>query len=139
MSLGLTSDLLVFPIVIINALIIKASLTGINRNNGVIFITLFFLLTHLCLTTLSYFQLRDLEDTYVTRIESAAFNAVLSALLAAFTYMLIGAIPIFKAPFFMLGWLPYSNVWKDLVIVALPAYIAHYTGKHVITDLLGDD
>lgn len=130
------SDLLVFPIVIFNALIIKASLTGIDRNNGVIFLTAFFMLTHFCLTLLTYAQRSHLEDSYVTVMEGATFNAVLSSMSACLTYLLISGIPFLKFPFFFLYWLPKSQIWADLFIVALPAYIVHYAGGYVITDLL---
>lgn len=132
----MTSDLLVFPIVILNALIIKASLTGIGKNNGVIFLTAFFLLTHFCLTILTYVQRGHLEDSYVTVMEGATFNAVLSSLSACLTYLVISGIPFLKFPFFFLNWLPYSQIWADLFIVAIPAYIIHLMGGHVITDLL---
>lgn len=130
------SDLLVFPIVIINAIIIKASLTGIGKNNGVIFLTSFFLLTHFGLTLLTYLQRKHLEDSYVTVMEGATFNAVLSSLSASVAYLMISGAPFLTYPFFFLRWLPHSQMWADLFIVAIPAYITHYAGGYVISDIL---
>jgi hypothetical protein len=130
------SDFLVFPIVIFNIIIIKLGLTRIGKNNSVIFLTTFFLLTHLCLTTLSYFQLYYLKDSYITRRETSVFAAVISALAATVTYVLISYIPILKNLFFILAWLPYSKYWLDAFIVALPAFISHFISGKIITDLL---
>jgi hypothetical protein len=136
MKLTLLSDLLVFPIVMLGAIIVKSLLLTIGITNSVIFMSCFFLILHLCFTGLMYMQLKDFQDSYVTRIESSAFSAVLTSLAALGTYALIGLLPFLKFPFFFLKYLPYSQIWSDLLIVSLPAFGAHMGGRLVATGLL---
>lgn len=129
-------DFLVYPIVILGAIAVRTLLLTIGIDNSLIFMSCLFLVIHLCFTTLMFAQIRDMQDSFITRIESSAFVAVLSALTSLCTYGLISAIPILKAPFFFLKWLPYSNIWGDLSIVALPAFLTHTIGRSVITGVM---
>ena len=130
------SDFLIFPIVIIGAIGLKALLLSVGISNQVIFLTTFFLVLHLSLTALMHVQINYLQDTYVTRLELSAFAAVVSAIVAVFTYMSIGLLPALKLPFFFLRYLPYSTRWMDLFIVALPTYVSHFIARLVATGLL---
>jgi hypothetical protein len=129
-------DTLVFPLVIINALLVKSLLLTVGINNSVIFLACFFLMIHLSLTTLMYYQIREYRDTFVSKMESSAFVAVISTLVALFGYTVLSALPFLKLPFFFLKLLPWSSVWGDLSIVSIPVFVSHVTGRLIISKLL---
>lgn len=129
------TDLLVFPIVILEAIIVKALLLFVGVSNSVVYMSCLFLLLHLSMTSLMRFQLRNLNDVYLSKIEASAFAAVITAGVTLMAYSVVGLLPMLKIPFFFLKWLPFSNVWMDLFIVSLPAYTSHLVARMVATSL----
>ena len=130
------SDLLVFPIIIIGSIGLKALLLSVGISNKIIFLSCLFLILHLAFMSLMYFQVHNLQDNYISKIELSVFSAVIISLVAICTYSAIGLAPILKLPFFFLKYLPYSMYWSDLFIVALPTYIAHVLGRMLVQSLL---
>ena len=130
------SDLLVFPIVILGAIGLKGLLLTVGIVNPIIFLACFFLIVHLLLTSLMHIQISTLQDSFVTRLEVSMFAAVVSAIVSISTYGVIGLLPMLKLPFFFLKYFPYSKIWSDLFIVALPTYISHFVGRLVAQGLL---
>ena len=128
----LISDLVIVPSIIISAIITRALLHILGMNNQVIFLSCFFLVVHLCMTLLMRFQLRDTQDHYLSKNEFSAFAAVITAGAVILTYIATGLLPILKAPFFLLKYIPTSKYWYDLLIVSLPA-----VPTHVISRLIG--
>ena len=136
MDLSILSDLLVFPIVITGTMLVKSLLLSVGISNDIVFLASLFLFFHLMLTVLMFVQVRHLQDTYITRLEVAAFAAVVSAIIGVSSYIIIGAMPILKSIFFFLKWLPYSKYWADLSIIAVPMYLSHLASRLVINGLL---
>ena len=136
MDLSILSDLLVFPIVITGTMLVKSLLLSVGISNDIVFLASLFLFFHLMLTVLMFVQIRHLQDTYITRLEVAAFAAVVSAIIGISSYIIIGAMPILKSIFFFLKWLPYSKYWADLSIIAVPVYLSHLASRLVINGLL---
>tara|TARA_A100001015_G_scaffold269180_1_gene320638 strand:+ start:768 stop:1181 length:414 start_codon:yes stop_codon:yes gene_type:complete len=136
MELSLISDLLVFPIVITGTMLVKFLLLTVGISNDVVFLAALFLFFHIMLTVLMYVQIRGLQDTYITRMEVAAFAAVISSIVGVTSYIIIGALPILKTLFFFLKWLPFSKYWADLSIIAVPVYFSHLASRLVINGLL---
>lgn len=136
MDLSILSDLLVFPIVITGTMLVKSLLLSVGISNDIVFLASLFLFFHLMLTVLMFVQVRHLQDTYITRLEVAAFAAVVSAIIGVSSYIIIGAMPILKSIFFFLKWLPYSKYWADLSIIAVPVYLSHLASRLVINGLL---
>ena len=136
MDLSILSDLLVFPIVITGTMLVKSLLLSVGISNDIVFLASLFLFFHLMLTVLMFVQVRHLQDTYITRLEVAAFAAVVSAIIGVTSYIIIVAMPILKSIFFFLKWLPYSNYWADLSIIAVPVYLSHLASRLVINGLL---
>ena len=130
------ADLLVIPIVIVEAILLRAILLLVGIQNSVVFLACLFLIYHISFTGLLYMQVRNLIDSYVTRLEVSMYSALLVSSVAIITYAAIGLFPILKVPFFLLRYLPYSNIWLDLFIVATPTYFAHVVSRMVSTGLL---
>jgi hypothetical protein len=86
--------------------------------------------------SLMYFQVRNLQDNYISKIELSVFSAVILSMIAIGTYSAIGLIPVLKLPFFFLKYLPYSAYWSDLFIVALPTYFGHVGARILVQGLL---
>ena len=89
MELSLISDLLVFPIVITGTMLVKFLLLTVGISNDVVFLASLFLFFHIMLTVLMYVQIRGLQDTYITRMEVAAFAAVISSIIGITSYIII--------------------------------------------------
>lgn len=136
MDLSILSDLLVFPIVITGTMLVKSLLLSVGISNDIVFLASLFLFFHLMLTVLMFVQVRHLQDTYITRLEVAAFAAAVSAIIGVTSYIILGAMPILKSIFFFLKWLPYSKYWADLSIIAVPVYLSHLASRLVINGLL---
>jgi hypothetical protein len=136
MDLSILSDLLVFPIVITGTMLVKSLLLTVGISNDVVFLASLFLFFHLMLTVLMFVQIRNLQDTYITRLEVAAFAAAVSSIMGIASYIVIGAMPILKSIFFFLKWLPYSKYWGDLSIIAVPVYLSHLASRLVINGIL---
>uniref|UniRef100_A0A6C0J6I3 Uncharacterized protein n=1 Tax=viral metagenome TaxID=1070528 RepID=A0A6C0J6I3_9ZZZZ len=127
------SDLLVFPLILIEAIALKAMLHGIGIANHVIYLSCLFLLLHLSFTGLMNFQLKNIDNNtpYLTKLEVSMFSAVFTSVVATGTYIIIGLIPQLKAPFFLLKYLPMSQYWYDLFIVSLPALLIHIGSRFI--------
>ena len=130
------SDLLVFPIIIIGSIGLKALLLSVGITNTVIFLSCLFLILHLSFTSLMYLQVYNLQDDYISKIEISVFAAVIISIVAICAYCVIGLIPILKTPFFFLKYLPYSANWSDLFIVAIPTYITHVLSRKLAHSIL---
>lgn len=131
-------DWLVFPIVILGAIIVKALLLTIGVDNSVIFMACLFLVLHLGLTGLMYMQIMSYQDSFISKIESAAFAAVVSSIVALLTYLTLSIFPFLKSLLFFIKWLPWNQIWGDLSVVAVPVFISHMIGRIVITGVLMD-
>lgn len=125
-----------FPAIMTIAILVKALLFSIGINNAIITMTVMFFMIHLSLTSLMYAQISHLQDTYITKMECAAFSAAISAIVAMGTYIVIGLMPSLKFPFFLLNLLPLSHLWKDLFIVSFPTFITHMAGRIISTGIL---
>lgn len=130
------TDLAVIPIVILEAIGLRALLLTVGISNTVIYLCCLFLVYHLSFSSLLSLQLRMLQDSFVSRFELSIFAAVITTLVAIATYCIIGLFPILKFPFFFLRYLPYSSLWSDLFIVAVPTYFAHFLSRFVAQTLL---
>lgn len=130
------SDLLVFPIVIFGAIGLNAILQSVGLTNKIIFLASFFLLCHLCFSTLMWFQLRSLQDTFVNKRELALFGAIAVAAVAVATYIVTGLFPITRLPFFFLKYLPGSQYWSELFVVAAPTYVSFVCSRFVAGSML---
>lgn len=128
-------DILVYPIVIFSAIFLRYVLLLINIQNNVVYLSVLFLFLHLLITGLLRYQLaaagKEPASAYVTPLEVAGVGAMFVTIVAIVSYIGISFMPMLKLPFYPLRFLPYSNIWLDLFIVATPAVVANMIVRNI--------
>jgi len=107
------SYFIVIPIIVI---LLGIILKSINVNNKIVFLSVLFLLMNLYSSLLLRYQLKDSEYNK----DIANFSSVFIAISGIFTYILLSFVPGIKIIIYPLTLLPYSKIWLDLMLIALP-------------------
>jgi hypothetical protein len=129
-------DILVYPIVTLSAIGLRYLLLLVGIQNNVVYLSVLFLFLHLIFSLLLNYQLSAHDSSYLTPREVAGVGAMIVTIIAMLAYIAISFVPALKLPFYPLRWLPGSQVWLDLFIVATPTFIAHMLVRKVGESLL---
>jgi hypothetical protein len=131
-----SSDVLIYPIVILSAIGLRYLLLLVGIQNNVIYLSVLFLFLHLLISLLLNYQLSDHYRSYLTPREVAGVGAMIVTMTAILGYVAISFIPALKLLFYPLRWIYGSQVWLDLFIVATPAAVMHHVVRRVGESLL---
>lgn len=131
-------DLLIFPLLSLILFATKYCLMYVGIASPLVFLTCFFAIFHLAITIFIRIKMKNYDDRVIPRQLVANASAFAVALTATITYIIIGAIPVLKAPFFLFKNIPSSQFWLDHLIVGIPTYIMFRLSDYITSGLLDD-